>query len=206
MLRTDWFDCYGKLARLRAPHLWPLLACLLWVAIGGFTPAAAQSTSTAALANPNPNNFDAKKIIQAIETPHDDLVVVVAHRGMHALAGTTQAPSVPENSLQSIGLAAQAGWEAVELDVRMTSDGVPILTHDRSWGREWCGLSPFPGSFTYNPFILPGDNPANDAANATVADTSLSNTRSVTGKRFEPYLVRDVFRGWHELAGRAACA
>jgi lysophospholipase L1-like esterase len=183
MFRIQWFDCYRKFTLLRTLLIYFSSACGVWAAFGGLSPVVAQSTSSAALANPNPNNFDAVKIIQAIETPHSDLVVIVAHRGLHALAGTTQAPAVPENSLQSIGVAAQAGWEAVELDVRMTSDNVPILTHDRSWGREWCGTANYPYSnVIYDPFVAPGKSSVNDSVNPPVADTSLGNTRSFLGQ------------------------
>jgi glycerophosphoryl diester phosphodiesterase len=47
-----------------------------------------------------------------------------AHRGIHALAGLNQAAGVPENCLQSIGLAAQEGREMIELDVKLTSDAL----------------------------------------------------------------------------------
>ncbi len=147
----------------------------------GIFAATAQSTTPAPLANPNPNNFDSAKIMAAFATPHSDLTLISAHRGIHALAGTSQAPYVPENSLQSIGYAAQEGWETVEADVRLTSDGVPILTHDKTWGREWCGLTsvPYPKA-TYDPFTAPG-NPANDSVNPAVSATSLSNTKSLLG-------------------------
>jgi glycerophosphoryl diester phosphodiesterase len=47
---------------------------------------------------------------------------VIAHRTcpMHA----------PENSLEGIVKAAELGADAVEIDVRPTSDGVPVLNHD----------------------------------------------------------------------------
>jgi glycerophosphoryl diester phosphodiesterase len=47
---------------------------------------------------------------------------IVAHRGASA--------SYPENTLQSFQGAIEAGADAVELDVRMTSDGVPVIMHD----------------------------------------------------------------------------
>jgi glycerophosphoryl diester phosphodiesterase len=69
--------------------------------------------------------------MSALFNPHSDLVMLSAHRGIHALAGLNQASGVPENPLESIGLVAQAGWEMIELDVKLTSDGVPMLSHDR---------------------------------------------------------------------------
>jgi glycerophosphoryl diester phosphodiesterase len=87
-----------------------------------------------------------------------------AHRGIHALAGLNQASGVPENPLESIGLAAQAGWEMIELDVKLTSDGVPMLSHDRTWGRQWCALTSGLINVPYDPFTLPGSS-SNDSVN-----------------------------------------
>jgi len=47
---------------------------------------------------------------------------VVGHRGAMALA--------PENSAASFRLAEAAGVDEIELDVRITADGVPIVLHD----------------------------------------------------------------------------
>jgi len=51
-----------------------------------------------------------------------DHPVVVAHRGA---SGTH-----PENTLEAFSAAFKAGAEAVELDVRLTSDGVAVAFHD----------------------------------------------------------------------------
>lgn len=171
-----------------------LFASVVWVAASAplTAPAFAQTVTggspllgcpTAIGSNQiyNPCDWDSKNIMWAIQNAHPDLDTVAVHRGIHALAGTTQAPNVPENSLQAIGFAAKEGWESIEIDVKLTSDGVPIMSHDKTWGREWCGLSGFiNGSKRYDPFIPPG-NASNDAANPAVAATSLSNTKSFTG-------------------------
>jgi glycerophosphoryl diester phosphodiesterase len=91
-------------------------------------------------------------IMDAIQTRHSDLVIVAAHRGLHAIldnnnnvccvyqvpntSNTVDYSNTPENSLQSIYNAAVSGIEVIELDVRVTQDGVPILSHDSTWGRE----------------------------------------------------------------------
>jgi glycerophosphoryl diester phosphodiesterase len=49
-------------------------------------------------------------------------VIVVAHRTMPL--------DHPENSLAGIAGAAMAGADVVEVDVRLTRDGVPVLMHD----------------------------------------------------------------------------
>ncbi|MFD3676623.1 glycerophosphodiester phosphodiesterase, partial [Streptomyces sp. NPDC058613] len=47
---------------------------------------------------------------------------------------------VRENTLPSIRSAFTRGADAVEIDVRLTRDGVPVLLHDetlqRLWGRD----------------------------------------------------------------------
>jgi glycerophosphoryl diester phosphodiesterase len=60
--------------------------------------------------------------------------IVIAHRACPKHSA--------ENSLEGIGRAAQLGADAVEIDVRLTRDGVAVLMHDRTlrrttgaWGR-----------------------------------------------------------------------
>lgn len=48
--------------------------------------------------------------------------VVVAHRGASA--------AEPENTLAAFLAAVRAGADVVELDVRLTADGVPVIMHD----------------------------------------------------------------------------
>lgn len=47
---------------------------------------------------------------------------VIAHRGASGYA--------PENTIESIHSAADLGTEWVELDVKLTKDGIPIIFHD----------------------------------------------------------------------------
>lgn len=48
--------------------------------------------------------------------------LVVAHRGNQALH--------PENTVPALASAVELGADAVEFDVRMTADGVPVVLHD----------------------------------------------------------------------------
>lgn len=52
---------------------------------------------------------------------------LIAHRGGALLA--------PENTLPAFAEAARRGYRAVECDVALTRDGVPVLLHDRSLKR-----------------------------------------------------------------------
>lgn len=51
----------------------------------------------------------------------------IAHRGLHS-AG------VPENSIAAVRAAVDAGY-AVEVDVRLSADGVPVVFHDSDCAR-----------------------------------------------------------------------
>lgn len=54
-------------------------------------------------------------------------MIVVAHRGASAEA--------PENTLAAFELAVSRGADAVEFDVRLTADGVPVVLHDADLSR-----------------------------------------------------------------------
>lgn len=62
-----------------------------------------------------------------------DLVRLVAHRGSgHA---HTDPSGPPENTLAAVKYGFAAGADAVEVDVWVTADGIPILHHDRTTDR-----------------------------------------------------------------------
>src|SRR5207244_10430546 len=56
---------------------------------------------------------------------------VIAHRGGGALA--------PENTLAGLRLAKALGFGAVEFDVMLSADGVPVLMHDETLERTTDG-------------------------------------------------------------------
>lgn len=56
---------------------------------------------------------------------------VYAHRGASAEA--------PENTLDAFALALELGADGVELDVRLTADGVPVVIHDGHLDRTTSG-------------------------------------------------------------------
>lgn len=158
--------------------------------------------------NFNPNGFDAVKTMGAILHPYSDLILVSSHRGVHALVDGSH-PLVPENSLQAIGLSAQEGDEEIELDVKLTSDGIPILSHDQNWGREWCGLSsyfnPIYAQVNFDPLTPPG-TPNNDEANPTVSSVSLANTRSLFGHTYLRDSISAALRGGQDPNNRGCAA
>ena len=71
------------------------------------------------------NTIDSGGTGSAID--YDKTVKAVAHRGYSSTA--------PENTLPAYKLAKQNGFNYVECDVSMTSDGVPMLLHDATINR-----------------------------------------------------------------------
>lgn len=65
---------------------------------------------------------------------------VVAHRGSSGTA--------PENTMSALREAVEAGVQMVEVDVRITADGKPILLHDHIIGRTTTGKG-HTSNFTY---------------------------------------------------------
>ncbi len=61
----------------------------------------------------------------AIDAPRGP--IVVGHRGAPRLA--------PENTLASFAAALEAGVDGIELDVRRSADGVPVIMHDATLDR-----------------------------------------------------------------------
>jgi glycerophosphoryl diester phosphodiesterase len=153
---------------------------------------------TDAFAQHNPWNYNTYHIMDSLRTRHRDLVMLAAHRGIHAVWGSNSYTTTPENSLQAIQNAADEGIEIVELDVRLTQDGKPILSHDSTWGRNtdvgfaW-------GKCCFNPWgPLPGltvpdgdpgelgggaDSPSDPqrAVNPNVSDWSLYSVQQAPG-------------------------
>jgi glycerophosphoryl diester phosphodiesterase len=58
--------------------------------------------------------------------------LIIAHRGARRVA--------PENSLPAITRAAELGADRVEIDVRLTKDGVPVVLHDATVQRTTDGV------------------------------------------------------------------
>jgi glycerophosphoryl diester phosphodiesterase len=56
---------------------------------------------------------------------------VIGHRGNRAYA--------PENTIESLAQAVAVGADAIEFDVRVTADGIPVVHHDPTVGRTTDG-------------------------------------------------------------------
>lgn len=97
-------------------------------------------------------NYDVRKIIHSLKYPSDDLVNVFAHRALRCLGGTT------ENSFSAVAAAARAGYEAIEIDIRLTKDNQVVVFHDEGLGRL-TDVEPPPGESYHNPFTGIGFSP-----------------------------------------------
>ncbi len=58
-------------------------------------------------------------------------IIVIAHRGFHA--------DVPENTIESLRKAIEIGVDYVEVDIRTTLEGVPVVMHDANIERTTDG-------------------------------------------------------------------
>lgn len=68
-----------------------------------------------------------EKILAELNDPESDYILVVSHRGDWR--------NYPENSIPAIESLIRMGGDMMELDVKMTSDSVLVLMHDKTVNR-----------------------------------------------------------------------
>ncbi len=85
---------------------------------------------TASATKVYPQAYGSERILRIFES-RPDRIMVAAHRGAHR--------DYPENSAGSIREAIRLGVDIVEIDVRITGDGVPVLMHDYAVDRTTNG-------------------------------------------------------------------
>lgn len=73
----------------------------------------------------------AERILEEINNPNSEYVVVISHRGDWR--------NYPENSIPAIESAIRMGVDIMELDVKMTKDSVLVLCHDQTINRTTNG-------------------------------------------------------------------
>ena len=83
---------------------------------------------------------DAHALRRTLLDPSSKIVMVAAHRATHN--------NHPENSLQAIEESIRQGVDIIEIDVKVSSDGVPFLMHDRTLDRTTNGKGD-PEQFTW---------------------------------------------------------
>ncbi|OOX23529.1 glycerophosphodiester phosphodiesterase [Xanthomonas campestris pv. azadirachtae] len=82
---------------------------------------------------------------------------VLAHRGLWGNYSGIR--DMPENSRGALQAANDQCMDGVELDVKLTSDGVPVLLHDYNLGRTTTVWQQHPG-VKYDPITNQGVNPS----------------------------------------------
>lgn len=130
-----------------------LLVCTSGTAIAQ---ASTDPGTGSAPTNYNPMGLDAVRTMHYIQHPADDLVIVSAHRGIHRGPDDNDTSTTPENSLDAISQAAASGIEQIELDVKLDSRGIPVLSHDSTWGRTT--------DYRYDTNAIPLFNPDSNAS------------------------------------------
>lgn len=74
---------------------------------------------------------DVQSVRRCFFDPSPEIVLVAAHRAPHG--------NHPENSLDAIKEAIEIGVDIVEIDVKVSKDGVPFLMHDHTLDRTTTG-------------------------------------------------------------------
>lgn len=82
-----------------------------------------------------------EKALAAMHDPSSKYVVVVSHRGDWR--------NFPENSLLAIESTIEKGVDMVEIDLKLTSDSVLVLSHDHTCDRVTTGKGPI-STMTYD--------------------------------------------------------
>nr|XP_018265639.1 uncharacterized protein I303_02010 [Kwoniella dejecticola CBS 10117]OBR87797.1 hypothetical protein I303_02010 [Kwoniella dejecticola CBS 10117] len=95
---------------------------------------------------------DVRQFIEKIKYPQKGDFLLSAHRGVR-WAG------IPENSRSSIKKAVEQNVICVELDIRLTSDNVPVLFHDPTLGRVTNIAEHIGRTDIYSPFTGKGYSP-----------------------------------------------
>lgn len=138
----------------------------------------------------------ATRMRQILGTESTRDTLVLAHRGLWGkYAGD---PSLPENSRASLREANNACMDGVELDVKITKDGVPILMHDFNVGRTTDASSVL-GGLKYNPSTNQGRNDAVSTlpwSKIQQLNLLTPDRRSVTG--YHPPRIDELFDYWNQ--------
>lgn len=119
-------------------------------ALGAGTPenatqfkAKVQANSDAIQANSDAIQALDSKISKTVDSALDSHMIVHAHRGSYRF---------PENTMPGILWSVEHGY-VPEIDVQLTSDGVPVILHDTSTARTMSGTAANVSTITYADFM-----------------------------------------------------
>lgn len=112
-------------------------------ALGAGTPETATQFKAKVQANSDAIQALDSKTSKTVDSALDSHVIVHAHRGSYRF---------PENTMPGILWAVKHGY-VPEIDVQLTSDGVPVILHDTSTARTMSGTAANVSTITYADFM-----------------------------------------------------
>lgn len=112
-------------------------------ALGAGTPETATRFKNKVQANSDAIQALDSKTSKTVDSALDSHMIVHAHRGSYRF---------PENTMEGIMWAVRHGY-VPEIDVQLTSDGVPVILHDTSTARTMTGTAANVSSITYADFM-----------------------------------------------------
>lgn len=112
-------------------------------ALGAGTPETATQFKNKVQANSNAIQVLDSKTSKTVDSALDSHMIVHAHRGSYRF---------PENTMPGILWAVEHGY-IPEIDVQLTSDGVPVILHDTSTARTMSGTAANVSTITYADFM-----------------------------------------------------
>lgn len=112
-------------------------------ALGAGTPETATQFKAKVQANSDAIQALDSKTSKTVDSALDSHMIVHAHRGSYRF---------PENTMPGILWAVKHGY-VPEIDVQLTSDGVPVILHDTSTARTMSGTAANVSTITYADFM-----------------------------------------------------
>lgn len=112
-------------------------------ALGAGTPENATQFKAKVQANSDAIQALDSKTSKTVDSALDSHMIVHAHRGSYRF---------PENTMPGILWAVEHGY-VPEIDVQLTSDGVPVILHDTSTARTMSGTAANVSTITYADFM-----------------------------------------------------
>ena len=112
-------------------------------ALGAGTPETATQFKNKVQTNSDAIQALDSKTSKTVDSALDSHLIVHAHRGSYRF---------PENTMPGILWAVEHGY-VPEIDVQLTSDGVPVILHDTSTARTMSGTAANVSTITYADFM-----------------------------------------------------
>lgn len=112
-------------------------------ALGAGTPGNATQFKAKVQANSDAIQALDSKTSKTVDSALDSHMIVHAHRGSYRF---------PENTMPGILWSVEHGY-VPEIDVQLTSDGVPVILHDASTARTMSGTAANVSTITYADFM-----------------------------------------------------